>query len=99
VNIDPTLIIAKSLSQNSAPRSSHQMGAESGKRSASRRHSWRAVSRRRERAPRSEPPDGARVDGRGFGIGSKTDDHFARLEGIGSQVFKRWGALLSGKSV
>ena len=47
------------------------MGGESGKRSASRRHSWRAMSRRRQRAPRSQPPDGAKADGRGSGIGSK----------------------------
>lgn len=48
------------------------MGGESGKRSEGRRrHSWRAMSRRRERAPRSQPPDGAKADGRGFGIGSK----------------------------
>jgi len=48
------------------------MGKESGKHSEGRRrHSWRAMSRRRERAPRSQPPDGAKADGRGFGIGSK----------------------------
>jgi hypothetical protein len=33
------------------------MGGESGRRSASRRHSWTAMSRRRERVPRSQPPD------------------------------------------
>ena len=49
------------------------MGGESGKRSEGRRrHSWRAMSRRRERAPRSQPPDGAKADGRGFGIGSQS---------------------------
>jgi hypothetical protein len=48
------------------------MGGESGKRSRERRrHSWRAMSRRRERAPGSQPPDGAKADGRGFGVGSK----------------------------
>jgi len=48
------------------------MGGESGKRSEGRRrHDWKAMSRRRERAPRSQPPDGAKADGRGFGIGSK----------------------------
>jgi hypothetical protein len=46
------------------------MRGESGKRSASRRHGWRAMSRRCERAPRSQAPDGAKADGRGFGIGS-----------------------------
>jgi hypothetical protein len=48
------------------------MGGESGKLSEERRrHSWRAMSRRRERAPRSQPPDGAKADGIGLGIGSK----------------------------
>jgi hypothetical protein len=48
------------------------MGAESRKRSEGRRrHTWKDMSRQRERAPRSQPPDGAKADGRGFGIGSK----------------------------
>jgi hypothetical protein len=47
------------------------MGGESGKRSASRRHSWTVIWGRRERASRSPPPDGAKAGGRGFGIGSK----------------------------
>jgi hypothetical protein len=47
------------------------MVRESGERSASRRRGRRAMARRRERAPRSQPPDAAKADGGGFGIGSK----------------------------
>jgi hypothetical protein len=48
------------------------MGGESGKRSEGRRrHSWSAMSRRHGRAPRSQPPDDAKPDGRGSRIGSQ----------------------------
>ncbi len=46
------------------------MGGESGKRSEGRRRHSHRASRRTERAPRSQPPYGAKVDGRGYGIGS-----------------------------
>ncbi len=50
------------------------MGGERGKHSEGRRrHSWRATSMRPERAPCSQPRDGARADGSGSGIGSKPD--------------------------
>jgi hypothetical protein len=48
------------------------MGGESGKRSEGRRsHSHGALSMGTEPAHRSQPPSGAKADGRGYGIGSK----------------------------
>jgi len=63
---------AKSLSQNPGPRDSRQVGSDlGGPDGASRR---RSRSLRRGLATEDRPkmaPDGAKADGRGFGMGSK----------------------------
>ena len=62
---------AKSLSDNRGPRNPSQTGAGKEKRSGCRRYSGGALSRRTERAPRSQPLDGAKAVGMGYRIGAK----------------------------
>ena len=70
--ITALLRFTKRLSHNPEPRSSGQTAGESGKHSEGRCGYRRsAVSRRTKRAPRSQPPCGAKADGTRYGIGSK----------------------------
>lgn len=62
---------AKSLSDNLGPRSPSQRGGGKRKHSGCRRYSGGALSRRTERAPRSQRLDGAKAVGMGYRIDSK----------------------------
>jgi hypothetical protein len=66
------------------------MGGERGKRGAGRGQSGGALSRWRGRAHGSQPPDGAKADGRGFGIGFKHEQAPGTLEKSEERRRSRW---------